>query len=78
MRLAFERGQFAQAVQEAQVLARANPTSNYAAEGLMLAADACQKMKQPDRAAEFLRQVMKDYAESPFAAEAAKRLPKNE
>jgi tetratricopeptide (TPR) repeat protein len=75
-RLFFERGQFAQAVREAQVLARGNPTSNYAAEGLMLAADACQRMKQPDKASEFLRQVIKDYPETSFAADAAKTLNK--
>jgi len=75
-RLDFERGRLAQAVREMRVLAKANPTSNYAAEGLMLAAEACARLKQPEQAAAFLRQVVKDYPESPFAAEAAKALGK--
>jgi tetratricopeptide (TPR) repeat protein len=76
-RLAFERGLFSRAVREAQVLAKANPSSNYAAEALMLAADAWGRLKQPAKAAEVLRQIAKDYPESPFAAEAAKTLKKN-
>jgi tetratricopeptide (TPR) repeat protein len=75
-RLDWERGRFAQVVREMQVLAKANPTSNYAAEGLMLAAEACGKLKQPEAAAAILRKVVKDYPETPFAAEAAKALNK--
>ena len=73
-RLFFDRGQYAQAAGEAAALAKVNPKSNYAPELLMLSADAWEKLRQPPKAADALRQLVKDYPESPLAAEAAKRL----
>lgn len=73
-RMLYERGLFPQALREGLVLVKANPTSNYAAELLMLCADAYQKLKQPEKAAEVWRRVVKEYAESSLAADAAKRL----
>ena len=52
----------------------ANPASNYGAELLMIAYEAHRRLKQADKAKAVLRQIVKDFPESPRAAEAAKRL----
>ncbi|HUS47096.1 MAG TPA: tetratricopeptide repeat protein [Phycisphaerae bacterium] len=72
--LAFAQGRHAEAVREAQVLVKVNPASNYGAELLMIAYDAHLRLRQPDQAKKVLRQIVKDFPESPLAAEAAKKL----
>jgi TolA-binding protein len=56
------------------VLVKVNPASNYGAELLMIAYEAHLRLRQPDEAKKVLRQIVKDFPESPLAAEAAKRL----
>jgi TolA-binding protein len=65
-----------EAITEAQTLVGVNPTSNYAAELLLLVADCHQELRQYDKAAAALRQVADNYRESPLAAEASQRLAK--
>ena len=61
---------------EARTLVKANPTSNYAAELLMQAAEACKRLgKDADRRAA-LDQIIEKYPESPLAAKAASLLRK--
>jgi len=62
------------AVLECDVLVGVNPTSNYAAQLLMLQSEAYDKLKDPDKAKAALRRVMDQYKESPLAIEAAKKL----
>jgi len=76
VRLLKAQKKWARAANEAEVLVRVNPSSNYAAELLMLAADAYEANKQADKAAGALKRVVEKYPESPFAAEASERLPK--
>lgn len=63
-----------QAVKEAATLVKVSPTSSYAAELLMLSADAHEALKRPDQAKAALQQIVEKYAESPLAAKAAARL----
>lgn len=73
-RLAMARRRYAAAAAEAEALVRVNPRSNYAAEHLQLAADAYAKAGKPDQAAKTLQRIVKQYPESPLAAEAKKKL----
>ncbi len=75
-RLYLERRRYSAAVNEAETLVRVNPASNYAAQLLMLAADAYGRLGKKPAAATALKRVVKDYPESPLAADAAGRLKK--
>ncbi len=75
-KLLVARGLHQDAAIEAQVLVKVNPASNYGAELLMLAANCYKNLKQPEKAEELLKQITKDFRESPLAAEAAKMLGK--
>ena len=55
-------------------LAKANPASNYAAQLLLLAADAYRRLGKDADAKAALKQVVEKYPESPLAAEAARML----
>jgi len=74
VRVALARARFAFAAEQAEVLVRVNPNSNYAPELLMLAAGAYKSLDKDALAGRALRRVAKDYPESPLAAEAKKRL----
>ena len=73
-KLLVARRRYAAAVVEAETLVGVNPISNYAAELLMLAADAYEKLRKPEKAAAALKRVVKEYPESPLAAKAASKL----
>ena len=64
----------AHAVREVEVLAKVNPRSNYAAGLLMLGADSYRRLGKPEEGRKLLRQVVGQFPESPFAAEAEKEL----
>jgi len=74
VKLLLARAAHAAAAGEAETLVRVNPGSNYAAELLMLAADAYTKLGEADRAAAALKRIVQKYPESALAAEAAKKL----
>ena len=57
-----------------QVVANVNPGGSYAAELLMLAADAYFKANQPLKTRSILQKIIKEYPESPFYPEAAEML----
>ncbi|MDP6636321.1 MAG: PKD domain-containing protein [Phycisphaerae bacterium] len=75
-RLWMAQGRYGEIVHEADILARVNPTSNYGAQLLMLAAEACRKMDKPDKAAATLKRIVDIFPESPLAVEAADTLKK--
>jgi tetratricopeptide (TPR) repeat protein len=64
------RKDYAGAAREAAVLVKVNPRSNYAAELLMLAAKAQDKLGKSAEAAAARRQIVQQYPESPLAEEA--------
>jgi len=64
----------AKAAREALILANVNPTSNYSAELLFLAADSLRRLAKPDQSREALKRIVNKYPESPFAAKAAEKL----
>ena len=76
VRLLTAQRQWARAAKDAEVLVRVNPSSNYAAELLVLAADAYEANGQADKASAALKRVVEKYPESPFAAQAVARLKK--
>lgn len=71
-RMHLRQKQYAAAALEARTLVKVNPRSNYAAELLLLAADACRRLGKDSEAKAALRQIVEKYPESPLAAEAAK------
>ncbi len=73
-RTAMGRRDFQQVIAEADILARANPVSNYGAKLLMLAWEACRRSDQPDQARKTLKRIVEEFPESPLAAEAAEKL----
>jgi TolA-binding protein len=70
------RGADAEAAREAEVLVGVNPTSSYAADLLMLAAAAYDKLKKPDQAKAALKMIVEKYPESPLSVVAAQKLKK--
>ena len=70
------QGRYRRIVNEADVVARVNPTGNYGAQLLMLAVEACRKMDKPSQATEILKRIVKNFPESPLAARAADMLKK--
>jgi len=74
VRLETARKGYARAADEAEILVRVNPASNYGAQLLLAAAQACRELEKNERAAEKLRQIITDYPESPLVAEAKKML----
>ncbi len=75
-RLWMVQGRYCRIVNEADVVARVNPTGNYGAQLLMLAVEACRKMDKPSQATEILKRIVKNFPESPLAARAADMLKK--
>ena len=73
--LAMARKKYPLAAEQAGQLLRVNPQSNYAAELLMLQFKAHKARGQTDLARRSLERIVKEYPESPLAAEAAKKLP---
>ena len=65
---------YAAAAREAAVLANVNPRSNYAAQLLMMAAEAYAKLGKSDAASAALKRIVERYPESPLAKEAAEKL----
>ena len=74
--LLLARRRWGEAVREVEILCRVNPASNYAAEMLMLAADACLKTGDRDKGKDLLKRIVEKYPESPLAAKAAEKLKK--
>ena len=74
VRLEMAQKRYAPAAEEAEVLVRVNPQSNYAPELLMLAAEAYAAGGKKDVAARTLQRVADNYPESPLAAQAKKKL----
>lgn len=74
VRLETARKGYARAADEAETLVRVNPASNYGAQLLLAAAQAYRKLEKNERAAEKLKQIIRDYPESPLVAEAKKIL----
>ncbi|MDY6913144.1 MAG: PKD domain-containing protein [Planctomycetota bacterium] len=72
--LLLTRERFAEAAVEAEILLGVNPASNYAAELLMLAGEAYRKTDRHSQAEDALKRIVRDYPESPLAADAAKML----
>lgn len=73
-RLRLQQRRWADAAAEAEVLARANPASQYAAQLLLLASDAYGELRQPDARRAALERVVREYPESSLATEAQRRL----
>jgi tetratricopeptide (TPR) repeat protein len=69
VRTRLARKDYAGAAREAAVLVKVNPRSNYAAELLLLAAGAQDKLGKAAEAAAARRQIVEQYPESPLAAE---------
>ncbi len=74
VRLALARGQWSAAITEAEILTSVNVRSNYGAKLLMLARQAALRLNQPDKADALLRRIIKEFPESPLAAEASRLL----
>lgn len=74
VRLALARKQWSAAIAEAETLTGVNVRSNYGAKLLMLARQAALRLNQPDKADALLRRIVKEFPESPLAAEAARLL----
>ncbi|MCP4379414.1 MAG: PKD domain-containing protein, partial [bacterium] len=70
------QGHYARVTIEADILARVNPTGNYGAQLLMLAAKAYRKMDKPDKVTETLKRIVDKFPESPLAAKAADAIKK--
>jgi tetratricopeptide (TPR) repeat protein len=73
-RLLASEGSYEAAIREAEVLVRVNSGSNYAPELLMIAADSYRKLAKADKVTAVLQRIVKEYRDSPLAAEAAKKL----
>ncbi|MGB2820938.1 MAG: tetratricopeptide repeat protein, partial [Phycisphaerae bacterium] len=74
VRMHLARKQYNEAALEARTLVKVNPASNYAAQLLLLAAEAYRKLGKDDEAKAALRQLVEKYPESPLVGEAAKAL----
>ena len=72
--LAMRKREYDAAAREASILVKVNPASNYAAQLLLLSSDAYKKLGKDDLAKAALEKIVKEYPESPLAAEAAKTL----
>lgn len=72
--LCMRKKEYDGAVHEANILVKVNPTSNYAAQLLLLSSEAYKKLGKDDLAKAALEKIVKSYPESPLAAEAAKAL----
>jgi PKD repeat protein len=72
--LCLRKKEYDAAVREVNVLVKVNPTSNYAAQLLLLSSEAYKKLGKDDQAKAALEKIVKNYPESPLAAEAAKAL----
>jgi hypothetical protein len=75
-RLWMAQGHYAEITVEADILARVNPTSNYGAQLLMVAAEAYRKMDKPDKVTETLKRIVDKFPESPLATKAAETIKK--
>ena len=74
VRLLSAQSQYEMAAGRAENLVRVNPASSYAAELLLLAAEAYTKLKQPDKAKDALKRILEKYPESSVTLLAKKRL----
>jgi tetratricopeptide (TPR) repeat protein len=72
--MAEKRGHPDKAAALATELVRANPKSPYADQLLLRAADDYRQTKDPKRALETARQLLRDYPESPLVPDAQKRI----
>jgi tetratricopeptide (TPR) repeat protein len=77
VRLAIAQKRYGDAIREAEILTGANPRSNYGAQLLMLARQAALQSDQPQRGQALLERIVKEFPESPLAAEAARLLQIN-
>ncbi len=68
------QGRPSQAAAEVRTLLAVNPSSAYAPQLLMLAAEAYTKMSQAEQALAALKQLVDQYPESPLAAEASQKI----
>ncbi len=75
-RLWMAQGRYRRVANEADIIARVNPTGNYGAQLLMLAAEAYGKMAKPSDANKTLRRIVDSFPESPLAVKAADALKK--
>lgn len=64
----------ARAAAEAETLVRVNPTSNYGARLLLLAAESYSRLGQRQKVADTLKRIVEMYPESPLADEVRKRI----
>ena len=74
IQLAMAQRRYTQAAVEAEVLVAVHPASSYAAEALMLAAQAYKSLKNTERYKATLKRVVDKYPESPLSLQAAKLL----
>ncbi len=74
VRMQLRQKRYKEASLEARTLVKVNPASNYAAQLLLLAAEAYRRLGKDDQAKAALRQLVEKYPESPLVAEAAKAL----
>jgi len=74
VKTAIAANQLAEAVDECEILLSCSPTSNYAAQLLMLQSEAHEKLKEPAKAKAALERLIEQYKESPLAVQAAKKL----
>ena len=74
VQLAAAERRYAEAAAEAEVLVAVHPASSYAAELLLLAAQAYQSLKNTEQYKATLKRVVEKYPESPLSLQAAKLL----
>ncbi len=74
VRMFGEQGRYVRAVNCAARLVNVNPQSQYAPQLLLAGAEYAQKNSQPQRAAELLEKLLKNYPESPLCDNAKKLL----
>jgi tetratricopeptide (TPR) repeat protein len=67
-------GQLAEAILECETLANVSPTSNYAAQLLMIQSQLHERQREPAKAKAALERIVEQHKESPLAEEAAKKL----
>lgn len=76
VRMHLKQRKYADAAREAMVLVKANPTSNYAAQLLLHAAEAYGKLNKDAEAKAALKRIVEKYPESPLVGQAATQLRK--
>lgn len=69
---------WSEVVSQADALVKVNPKSNYAPRLLLELADACDQLKQSDKAKAARERVVKEYPESSLVAEADRKLGRGE